>query len=715
MGNNPSTANSPQNKRTAQLTEEFRDRQGSITSQLFPSRGTGRNPETVKKLGWTSRVLPGSKNASRSPSSGQQHAAKSPFRKNYSLDVNNQDSSAPFALKKSPLGNPAPPMCITAHASADESPSSSLRDFLAELSLQNSETQPTTVTTASSTAGTASAFRSPGPATPVVQSTKTDALPDHLSSTNSLKKLLVEGRIGESINLPISNASTPRRSSRSSSALSDTFMSDDDGDDEESLLQGANDVLINNSILENAMKRKRSTNKKNGAIGSLLGSRETLHHPGPKKLKPLSSDPERTKLPDFKVMHARSTDEETIENSISMPRLVQDNFDRIDSFDKGTAEHFEGTYSGTDSSQKIISPSGRDSDSQNETIETHVLVKWKDNIVDPKTCKMSIVSRDIMTVLGPHNKSKKIPMTFDASSKCWVAPNLFLPPGIYKFQFLINGELRHSDFLPTATDSFGTCVNWFEVVSGHETIEPSKDVPSVTDAEVDDNGGRIPNSKSPRPQMKSDSSSSDYRGSHRHFERTGTPFSDYTGVCSRSDSFKPQLNQRHTSSIDLLAPPQQKVHSYSDEIPELFKTNFEDESELPSYDQPQQHVEDGTDSPSFLHRVQDCNQDLLFADLQQDGKIDSQAAEEAFLQQYPTPDLPVYLDSSFLNAVFSRFQKKNESNSRVNHIVPHVNLNHLLTSSIRDEIISVGCTTRYEGKFITQIIYTPCYYGNTES
>ncbi|SCU89916.1 LAFA_0E21858g1_1 [Lachancea sp. 'fantastica'] len=715
MGNNPSTANLPQNKRTSQIiTEEIRDRQGSITSQLFPSRGTGRHPEAVKKVGWTSRVLPGSKNASRSTSSGQQHAAKSPFRTNYSMDTK-QDSPAPFTLRKSALGNPAPPMCTTAHVSADESSSSSLRDHLAELSLQNSETQPTTLTTTSSATGTAPAFRSPGPATPVVKSTKTDALPDHLSSTNSLKKLLVEGKIGDSINPPSSNASTPRRSSRSSSALSDTFMSDDEGDDEESLLQGANDVLINNSILENAMKRKRSTNKKSGTIGPSLSSHETLHHPGPKKLKPLSSDPERTKLPDFKVMHARPTDEESIENAISMPRLVQDNFDRIDSFEKGTAEHFEGTYSGTDISQKFPSPSEQDSTNHDETIETHVLVKWKDNIVDPKTCKMSIVSRDIMSVLGPHNKSKKIPMTYDTNSKCWVAPNLFLPPGIYKFQFLINGELRHSDFLPTATDSFGNCVNWFEVVSGHEVIEPSKDVPSIADARFDDNEVYVPNSRSPRPQMKSDSSSSDYRGSHRHFEKTGTPYSDYTGVCSRSDSFKPQLNQRHTSSLDLLAPPAPKVQQYSNEIPELFKTNFEDEPELPTYEQPQHPTADGLDRPSFLHRVQDCNQDLLFADLQQDGKIDSQAAEEAFLQQYPTPDLPVYLDSSFLNAVFSRFQKKNESNSRVNHIVPHVNLNHLLTSSIRDEIISVGCTTRYEGKFITQIIYTPCYYGNKES
>ncbi|SCV01058.1 LAME_0G13784g1_1 [Lachancea meyersii CBS 8951] len=707
MGNNPSTANQPQNKRVGQLAEEFRGRQDSITSQLFPSRSAGRHPESERKAGWTSRVLPGSKNAARSTSSGQQHVVNSPFRKNYSMDMK-QDSPAPFALKKTPVANPAPPMCIIANASADESSSSSLRDHLAELSLQNSETQPTSVTATSSAAGTAPALRSPGPATPVVKSTKEDALSDHLSSTTSLKRLLVEGRIGESMHLPSSSIDIPRRSS---TAISDAYMSDDEGDDEESLLQGANDVLINNSMLENAMKRKRSTTKKSGTIGMSLSSRDTLHHPGQKKLKPLSSGSERTKLPDFKVMHARPMEGEISCDSFSMPRLVQNNLDRIDSFEKGTAEHFEGTRS-TNSSQSVTSSEEQVSDEQNETIETHVLVKWKDNIVDPKTCKMSIVSRDIMSVLGPHNKSKKIPMTFDTESKCWVAPNLFLPPGIYKFQFLINGELRHSDFLPTATDSFGSCVNWFEVVSGHEVIEPSRDVLSATDAQLDDKENDAQAVAFPKPPLKSDSSSSDYRGSNRHVEGTSTPFSDYTGLFSRSDSFKPQLNQRHTSSLDLLAPPQRKKHEYSDEIPELYKTNFEEDPDLPPYE-PHQNLSEGeTDRPSFLHRVQDCNQDMLFADLQQGGKLDSQAAENAFLQQYPTPDLPVYLDSSFLNAVFSRFQKKNESNSRVNHIVPHVNLNHLLTSSIRDEIISVGCTTRYEGKFITQIIYTPCYYGN---
>ena len=262
----------------------IRDRD-SITSQLFPSRTTGRNPE--EKKGWKSRVLHGKRAGTTSPSS-----APSPFRKDYSLDSASETAS--YNFKKSASGNPAPPMCIAAHASAEDSSSLLLRDHLAELSLQNSESQ------AHVAASPAPLLQSPGPSSPVVQSTKQEALFEQLSSMTSLKKMLVEGRIGDQINAPPSSIDIPRRPSV---AVSDTYMSDD-GDDEESLLQGVNDVVINNSMLENAMKRKRSS-RKNKALGASCSSRETMPHSGLKKLKPLEPASDRINLPSFSAMHAR--------------------------------------------------------------------------------------------------------------------------------------------------------------------------------------------------------------------------------------------------------------------------------------------------------------------------------------------------------------------------------------------------------------------------
>ncbi|KAM3160508.1 AMPKBI domain-containing protein [Lachancea thermotolerans] len=706
MGNNPSTANM-QNKRVSQLAQEPRGRQDSITSQLFPSRTSGRNPES--KVGWKSRVLHGNR-PSASPASTP--PVQSPFRKNYTLEATTE--SAPYNLKKSISGNPAPPMCTTTHASADESSSSSLRDHLAELSLQNSESQPNRKTSPGLGPGPAPApvLRSPGPSTPVVKYTKHDAISDQVSSITSLKKMLVEGRVGDNIHPPPTSIDIPRRPS---AALSDAYFSDD-GDDEESLLQGTNDVVINNSVLENAMKRKRGT-KKNKGVGASSESHEHISYPGLKKLKPLEHGGDKRDLPHFRAMHPRPSEDNVGPDSAAIPRLITDSLNRIDSFEKGTVEHYEGANESGFSSQNLTSSDMRDSDDADEERGpgTHVILNWKDNIVDPKTCKMSIVSKDISSTLNPHKKFSKIPMVFDMERNCWTAHDLYLPSGVYKFQFLINGELRHSDYLPTATDSFGNCVNWFEVVEGHDSIEPSRDVISSEDVKLSKDQIAVEQPAPERPALGSDgSSSSNWKGSSRHVERSGTPFSDYTGLCSRSELTKPELRHNNTSSYDLLAPVPRPKYEYTDEIPELFKANFDGSLVPPPYEE-RELIKDGSQKPpSFLHRVQDCNQDVLFADLQQNGQIDSQAAEEAFLQQYPTPDLPVYLDSSFLNAVFSGFQDKTDSKTRVNHIVPHVNLNHLLTSSIRDEIISVGCTTRYEGKFITQIIYTPCYYSNKD-
>lgn len=95
--------------------------------------------------------------------------------------------------------------------------------------------------------------------------------------------------------------------------------------------------------------------------------------------------------------------------------------------------------------------------------------------------------------------------------------------------------------------------------------------------------------------------------------------------------------------------------------------------------------------------------------------------DEEFLHRNPIPELPVYLNNNYLNKHFNthhynsssdtaelKKDKKLVASSGLNsHILPHVNLNHLLTSNIKNEVLSVACTTRYSGKFITQIMYSP--------
>ncbi|KAH3673119.1 hypothetical protein WICMUC_003875 [Wickerhamomyces mucosus] len=96
-------------------------------------------------------------------------------------------------------------------------------------------------------------------------------------------------------------------------------------------------------------------------------------------------------------------------------------------------------------------------------------------------------------------------------------------------------------------------------------------------------------------------------------------------------------------------------------------------------------------------------------DIQEIPEID-----ESFLHKNPIPELPIYLNNSYLNKQFNQVHPQATANQPVTnmkglnfHIIPHVNLNHLLTSNIKDEVLTVACTTRYKGKFVTQIMYSP--------
>ncbi|KAL3232142.1 SNF1 protein kinase subunit beta-1 [Nakaseomyces bracarensis] len=383
--------------------------------------------------------------------------------------------------------------------------------------------------------------------------------------------------------------------------------------------------------------------------------------------------------------------------------------------------------------------------------KTNVILKWRDNKEDPKVkeTKVYLVSREICASLQNREKypveyiqrneenflAQKIPLEFDVNENEWFVPNLYLPPGIYRFQFLVNGNLRHSDFLPTATDEQGNIVNWFEVLRGYEKIEPYRDEAEIqsgyaSSAETTLEGndslltGSAANSSSsignnsqskiitqvPSNRNQISRNSSYY--SAKSIERPFTPYSDYTGISrsnsivgNNSDSGSAMMNRNLT--LDFLPPPTSKTYSYSTKIPALFRISGDSDDEQELDANPRAFY----DRPSFTHRVVDCNQDALFGDLQKGGKMDAEEAENLFLKKYAVPDLPVYLNSTYLNKIFHEFHQvagPSSENSSINHIIPHVNLKHLLTSSIRDGIVSVACTTRYAGKFITQVIYAPC-------
>ncbi|AET39145.1 Sip1p Ecym_4065 [Eremothecium cymbalariae DBVPG len=591
----------------------------------------------------------------------------------------------------------------------------------------------------------AQAIMSPGPSSATVEHSKLEASisPElaaqvHRPSIVALKQNLIQGHMGHplhsplrddydgddddgdtapsssyvpsaTIDIPYSNPSTMNTlsiiaqhqedySTRSSAVSIST--QDLDGYIENS------DVVLSealvDSVVKNDMRRKRQLQKQSAEASEAINENknEANQQPDVKKAKvPMSN-----LLKPSKQM-----------GTVTGTFLPQSELKDSGSFEYGSVQHVE------------VAADDNYSDDCPERVQ--VIIKWRDTNVDPRTSKISIISSDIASVVQPTRKRKKIPMVYLEQEQCWAAEDLKLPAGIYKLMFFINGQVRHSNYLPTATDSLSNIVNWFEVVPGYDQIEPYRDAaiersPNELAAYNETSlllTNETPSPANIRPPLINRGTSSSSRA--RVIERTNTPISDYTGVLARNSCSNPAI-YRHKSnnSTDVDILPKQPTLIYSSDVPELFKVGnastggSQQGSDKNKLQNPSKYLQD---SPNFMKNVQDCNQDELFHYLQEKWNMNAQEAEEVFLEKYSVPDLPIYLNSTSLNEIFNKLQQNSAmgdlpKRKSLTHIIPHVNLNHLLTSNIRDEIISVGCTTRYEGKFITQIMYAPCYYENYE-
>mgnify|MGYP004709642357 FL=1 len=92
------------------------------------------------------------------------------------------------------------------------------------------------------------------------------------------------------------------------------------------------------------------------------------------------------------------------------------------------------------------------------------------------------------------------------------------------------------------------------------------------------------------------------------------------------------------------------------------------------------------------------------------------------------PSLPPYLNNVLLNKrdltampsvdsntkqTFSPHSPRNTPTSNPTEdtnllsVPNHVILNHLITTSIKNNVLAVACINRYAGKFITQVTYSP--------
>lgn len=811
MGNSPSTqdpSHSTKKEHGHHFHDAFnKDRQGSITSQLFNNRKSTHKRRASHTSEHNGAIPPRMQLlASHDPStdcdgrmSSDTTIDKGPshlFKKDYSLssaaDVNDttlanltlsddHDVGAPEEQVKSPsFLSPGPSMATVKQTKSDLDDLSTLNYTMVDETTENErndkphhERHRSSIIALKKNLLESSATASPSP-------TRSSSV--HSASLPALTKT-------DSIDIPVRQPYSKKPSIHAyqyqylnnDETFSENSQMDKEGnsdsvDAEAGVLQ-SEDMVLNQSLLQNALKKdmqrlsrvnssnsmytterishannngniENNTRNKGNAGGSnddftapisatakmmmkLYGDKTLMerdlnkHHNKTKKAQSKKiRSASNSRRSSFASLHSLQSRKSILTNGLNLQPLhplhpiINDNESQYSAPQHREISH----HSNSMSSMSSIS-------STNSTENTLVVLKWKDDGTVAATTEVFIVSTDIASALKEQREltldenasldsekqlNPRIRMVYDDVHKEWFVPDLFLPAGIYRLQFSINGILTHSNFLPTATDSEGNFVNWFEVLPGYHTIEPFRneaDIDSQVEPTLDE---ELPK----RPELKrfpSSSRKSSYY-SAKGVERPSTPFSDYRGL-SRSSSInmRDSFVRLKASSLDLMAEVKPERLVYSNEIPNLF--NIGDGSTISvKGDSDDVHPQE---PPSFTHRVVDCNQDDLFATLQQGGNIDAETAEAVFLSRYPVPDLPIYLNSSYLNRILNQSNQNSESHERdegaINHIIPHVNLNHLLTSSIRDEIISVACTTRYEGKFITQVVYAPCYYKTQKS
>lgn len=222
-----------------------------------------------------------------------------------------------------------------------------------------------------------------------------------------------------------------------------------------------------------------------------------------------------------------------------------------------------------------------------------------------------------------------------------------LTVGTHRFRFVVNNELRISDFLPTATDQMGNFVNYIEVTPEHVRMHLAQQ------KEMEEQN-KLEEQKRQKSQSRGRSMSIN-RG------RSDSIF----GFINDDDDMGNGYLRYHDEDGDPLTG---KVLNYVNEIPPI----FEDSKVM----------------------------ELYYMAIEDQAKNKS-GQQQAWLHP---PQLPPHLENVILNN-FNSMDRDN--NSGALPIPNHVVLNHLATTSIKHGTLAVASVVRYKRKYVTQVLYAP--------
>ncbi|BAO40642.1 SNF1 protein kinase subunit beta-3 [Kluyveromyces marxianus DMKU3-1042] len=247
---------------------------------------------------------------------------------------------------------------------------------------------------------------------------------------------------------------------------------------------------------------------------------------------------------------------------------------------------------------------------------------------------------------------------------------LQLPPGTHRFRFIVDNELRFSDFLPTATDQMGNFVNYLEIV------------PPVANQEMTNYDIDAQNQNNQQSQFDQQQSS---------LNNATSPLQPL-----QSQSPQPLLGRKPSQSKDGKLSARSQLALHIEEDPDDMGngyTRFREEQQL------KQEYEYTQDIPAVFTDPSVMEQYYLTLDQQQNNQQN--------MSWLTPPQLPPQLENVILNNYNKNAESGSENNSGALPIPNHVVLNHLATSSIKHNTLCVASIVRYKRKYATQILYAP--------
>ncbi|QLG71208.1 hypothetical protein HG535_0B02470 [Zygotorulaspora mrakii] len=250
---------------------------------------------------------------------------------------------------------------------------------------------------------------------------------------------------------------------------------------------------------------------------------------------------------------------------------------------------------------------------------------------------------------------------------------LQLPVGTHRFRFIVDDELRFSDFLPTATDQMGNFVNYLEVVAPNDTVSQQQQLQNQQ-------------LQSPQQLQQEQQHQHQLQQLQNIQDNPQTPqVSEIApGAASQPTSSSKPVSARSRIALEIEREP--------DEIGDGF-TRFREKK-------PSRHeLEYTQDIPAVFTDPTVMEQYYLTLDQQQNNHQN--------MSWLTPPQLPPHLENVPLNSYSSSQGDNNENNSGALPIPNHVVLNHLATSSIKHNTLCVASIVRYKRKYVTQILYAP--------